>query len=91
MKYPSVIDGYDVDGKELAAMDQLGLPTGFSINMGRRQEKAKKGEKRTYYCDICLITLNSEDTMQSHVKGVSRGQPRVKGLIDDGEMKKFQM
>ena len=69
-------------------MDQLGLPTGFSINMGRRQEKAKKGEKRTYYCDICLITLNSEDTMQSPVKGVKHMKKQLQ--IQQERKKSFQ-
>ena len=32
--------------------------------------KQKKGDKKTYYCEICMIELNSEDTMNSHVKGV---------------------
>ena len=29
----------------------------------------RKGEKKTFYCSICKIELNSEDTMTSHVNG----------------------
>jgi len=69
VKYPSMIDGYSVDGNQLATMERLGLPTGFSLRM-EGTEKQKKGEKKTFYCQICLIELNSLDTMRSHVKGV---------------------
>ena len=67
--YPSMIDGYAVDGNSLQSMESLGLPTGFSLRMDGT-EKQKKGEKKTFYCQICLIELNSLDTMRSHVKGV---------------------
>jgi len=67
--YPSMIDGYAVDGNSLQTMESLGLPTGFSLRMDGT-EKQKKGEKKTFYCQICLIELNSLDTMRSHVKGV---------------------
>ena len=67
--YPSMIDGYAVDGNQMQAMESLGLPTGFSLRMDG-QEKQRKGDKKTFYCQICLIELNSLDTMRSHVKGV---------------------
>ena len=67
--YPSMINGYAVDGNQLQTMESLGLPTGFSLRMDGT-EKQKKGEKKTFYCQICLIELNSLDTMRSHVKGV---------------------
>ncbi len=45
----------------------VGLPSGFRIGaVPGRHDKAKK---MTFYCQICLIELNSEDTMKSHVKG----------------------
>eukprot|EP00092_Neocalanus_flemingeri_P015622 GFUD01016910.1.p1 GENE.GFUD01016910.1~~GFUD01016910.1.p1 ORF type:complete len:552 (+),score=129.19 GFUD01016910.1:89-1744(+) len=69
VQYPSMIDGYSADGNQLARMESLGLPTGFSLRMDGT-EKQKKGEKKTFYCQICLIELNSLDTMKSHVKGV---------------------
>ena len=67
--YESMIDGYTVDGNQLQTMESLGLPTGFSLRMDGN-EKQKKGEKKTFYCQICLIELKSLDTMRSHVKGV---------------------
>jgi len=67
--YESTIDGYTVDGNQLQTMESLGLPTGFSLRMDGNV-KQKKGEKKTFYCQICLIELNSLDTMRSHVKGV---------------------
>jgi len=67
--YPSMIDGYAQDGNQLHMMESMGLPTGFSLRMDGN-EKQKKGEKKTFYCQICLIELNSLDTMRSHVKGV---------------------
>ena len=69
VKYPSIINGYSVDDNSLAAMEGLGLPTGFSLRMGGNG-KQKKGEKKTFYCQICLIELSSLDTMRSHVAGV---------------------
>ena len=56
--------------------DKLGLPTGFSFQQGGGlPEKQKKGDKKTFYCEICLIELNSLDTMKSHVSGVSNLLP----------------
>ena len=73
VKYPSQIDGYGVDDNAMAQMESMGLPTGFSFNHAAApQEKQKKGDKKTFYCQICLIELNSLDTMKSHVQGVSK-------------------
>merc|ERR1719431_2343133 len=44
----------------------IGLPNDFPLGP---EEKPRKGEKRTYYCDLCLVELNSYDTMNSHVRG----------------------
>ena len=30
---------------------------------------AKKGERQSYYCDLCLVELNSDDTMKAHKDG----------------------
>lgn len=30
---------------------------------------AKKGERQSYYCDLCLVELNSDDTMMAHKQG----------------------
>ena len=72
VKYPSQIDGYGQDDAELSKMELLGLPTGFSFNRQGNMTslKQKKGEKKTFYCNICLIELNSLDTMKSHIEGV---------------------
>ena len=67
--YPSIIDGYALDAKQQLTMETLGLPTGFSLRM-HGTEKQKKGEKKTFFCQICLIQLNSLDTMRSHIRGV---------------------
>eukprot|EP00092_Neocalanus_flemingeri_P031562 GFUD01034273.1.p1 GENE.GFUD01034273.1~~GFUD01034273.1.p1 ORF type:complete len:411 (+),score=130.26 GFUD01034273.1:51-1283(+) len=45
----------------------LGFPSGFSFG---QVEKQRKGEKRTFYCEMCLVELSSLDTMKSHVSGV---------------------
>lgn len=44
------------------------MRAGFSY--GAPREKGKKGEKKTFYCDLCYIELNSEDTMLSHMQGM---------------------
>ena len=51
-------------------MESLGLPTGFSLRQPdpSAPNKQKKGEKKTFYCKICLIELNSQDTMMCHVR-----------------------
>merc|ERR1719228_1932253 len=64
-----MIDGYEQDNNSMAQMEALGLPTGFSIRVDPHG-KQKKGDKKTFYCQICFIELNSLDTMKSHVKGV---------------------
>jgi len=72
VKYPSMIDGYENDDNTMAQMESMGLPTGFSLQ-GKAiyaNEKQKKGDKKTFYCQICLIELNSLDTMKSHINGV---------------------
>ena len=69
--YKSSIDGYMADPNDIAAMEKLGLPTGFefgNIAQGGRSLKTKK-DKKTFYCNTCKLELNSEDTMKSHMKG----------------------
>ena len=70
VKYPSMINGYVGDSGQMQQMERMGLPTGFSF--GHTQpERQRKGDKKTFYCEICLIDLNSLDTMKSHAAGVS--------------------
>jgi len=33
------------------------------------QEFVRKGQKETFYCEFCLLELNSRDTLYSHTKG----------------------
>ena len=62
---------YEFDDKERARMDDMGLPSGFSFgHMAQIDPRQTRGFKKTFYCNICLIELNSEDTMISHMKGV---------------------
>eukprot|EP00092_Neocalanus_flemingeri_P015992 GFUD01017310.1.p1 GENE.GFUD01017310.1~~GFUD01017310.1.p1 ORF type:complete len:667 (+),score=195.32 GFUD01017310.1:44-2002(+) len=70
--YPAQVDGYGVNHDELAMMDALGLPTGFSFGNIEPAEsrQTSRGAKKTFYCNTCKIELNSEDTMTSHLKGV---------------------
>jgi len=57
-------------------MEGMGLPInfnqggGYQVDEGSIREKIKKGEKKTFYCEVCLIEFNSEDTMNCHIKGV---------------------
>ena len=53
--------------ERLLFQNTLGLPSGFSVG---HVEKQIKGNKQTFYCDICLVELSSLDTMKSHVAGV---------------------
>ena len=46
--------------------------------------KQKKGDKKTFYCKICLIELNSLDTMTSHVK-VTHHPPQPIKIATKGE------
>ena len=63
----------DVTSMEMAA---YGLPTSFtqnknSLSSGLAESSAiRKGEKKTFYCELCLVELNSEDTMNSHRSGM---------------------
>eukprot|EP00092_Neocalanus_flemingeri_P031563 GFUD01034274.1.p1 GENE.GFUD01034274.1~~GFUD01034274.1.p1 ORF type:complete len:402 (-),score=123.26 GFUD01034274.1:32-1237(-) len=44
----------------------LEFPSGFSVGQVMKQ---RKGEKKTFYCDICLVEMNSLATMKSHMSG----------------------
>merc|ERR1719427_893801 len=58
---------FDDRKRKLSSMDTWGLPTGFSVG---QVEKQRKGEKKTFYCEMCMVELSSLDTMKSHVSGV---------------------
>ena len=81
VQYPSTINGYGVDSAQLDQMERMGLPTGFSFGHAP-PERQRKGEKKTFFCEICLIELNSLDTMKSHVAGVSQALIMISGSND---------
>ena len=74
--YKSEISGYDADSKVKAEMEALGLPINFEFgNQNHHNGSASKKlrtnkQKKTFWCNICKIELNSEDTMNSHMNGV---------------------
>merc|ERR1719510_1932070 len=35
----------------------------------QEQQTVRKGQKETFYCELCMIELNSRDTLYSHIKG----------------------
>ena len=82
-----MIDGYENDNSSLQQMESLGLPTGFSLSLNPYGAKQKKGDKKTFYCQICLIELNSMDTMTSHVKGVKHMKKEL--ALDEEKRQKF--
>ena len=70
LRFRSMIDGSDIDLKELRAMEALDLPTGFQF--GSRKQVASQHSrkyKETFYCEVCNVELNGEETMKSHFKG----------------------
>ena len=76
VQYPSKITGYGVDSAQMQQMESMGLPTGFSLSQSQ-PERQRKGDKKTFYCEICLIELNSLDTMRSHVAGVKHMKKKL--------------
>ncbi len=50
--------------------------TKSDMDYGRRtyKETPKKGDKDTFYCQVCRTELNSRETMQSHVSGARHRQ-----------------
>ena len=86
VQYPSKITGYGVDSAQMQQMESMGLPTGFSLSQSQ-PERQRKGDKKTFYCEICLIELNSLDTMRSHVAGVKH----MKKKLQLDERKKEQL
>jgi len=45
------------------------------------QQTVRKGQKETFYCEFCLIELNSRDTLLSHTKG----QKHIRKVEDHNE------
>ena len=42
----------------------------FKLAAHQMDSQAQKSKKRTYLCNLCNITLNSQQTMEIHCKGV---------------------
>ena len=58
---------------------------------GSSDTNTRKGEKKTFYCELCLVELNSEDTMNSHRNGMkhlkkeaAERQRRIKAENENG-------
>jgi len=67
-------ESYDVsDTKTYSHMDYKAdvLPPNLFTGASsyQDQEFVRKGQKETFYCEYCLIELNSRDTLYSHTKG----------------------
>lgn len=75
VKYPS-INGYGVDSDQLQQMEKMGLPTGFTFGQ-TQPERQRKGDKKSFYCEICLVELNSLETMKSHVAGIKHMKKKL--------------
>jgi len=68
--YKAAIDGYLTNSEDMMAMADLGLPTGFVFgSLNRDSRLQQKKQKATFYCDLCKLELNSEDTMKAHMVG----------------------
>ena len=68
VKYVSQITGFDLNCKEKLEMISLGLP----CHLGRTREKF------VFWCRICQVELNCEDSMVSHIKGNKHNKERLK-------------
>jgi hypothetical protein len=50
---------------------------------------AKKGEKHSYYCNLCLVELNSDETMMAHKEGqkhLKKQNLTKKQCIEEGKI-----
>jgi len=56
--------GYDYDRKPNLAPNYYSGAGSY-----RDQETIRKGQKETFYCEFCLLELNSRDTLESHANG----------------------
>ena len=58
-------------------------PTAFPSRL------AKKGEKHSYYCDLCLVELSSDETMIAHKQGknhLKKQNLKKKQCIEEGKI-----
>ena len=64
---------------EVKHENSVAFPSGF----------AKKGEKHSYYCDLCLVELSSDETMIAHKRGqkhVKKQNLTKKQCIEEGKI-----
>ena len=66
VRYESPVDGYLVDPADIADMKRLGLPI--------------TEPKKTFFCKLCEVELNSEDTVKSHVAGVPHMKKKLAAM-----------
>ena len=70
LRFKTMIDGCDIKLNELRTMEPLGLPTGFQY--GSKKQVASQHSRRfkkSFYCLVCNVELNSEESMKSHMNG----------------------
>ena len=53
-------------------------------------EKQRKGDKKTYWCEVCFIELNSLDTMKSHVSGVKHMKKKLQMAQQQEEKRRYK-
>ena len=71
--------------EESSALRNMGLPTSF----GLETPTVKKGEKQSFYCDLCFVELNSLDTMKSHLFGskhLKKQNQYEQNLMSEGKL-----
>ena len=71
--------------EESSALRNMGLPTSFGLETAT----VKKGEKQSFYCDLCFVELNSLDTMRSHLYGskhLKKQNQYEQNLMNEGKI-----
>ena len=76
VRYLSQITGFDVNCKEKLDMVRMGLP----CQLGRQKDKF------IFWCRVCQVELNCEDTMVKHVRGNNHLKKRL--VMDKTKEKK---
>ena len=92
---PSLNDKKDKDEKAETVTPNLGpgdhpeprITNGLPTSFGLETATVKKGEKQSFYCDLCLVELNSLDAMKSHLLGskhLKRKHQYEQNLMNEG-------
>ena len=69
-----------------SGLDKEVIPNQWSYGP---QEIQKKGDKNTFYCQVCYVELNSLETMKSHTQG-SKHQKKMLALEEEQKEKVFR-